>query len=212
MKKILLFIAVAAVMVACTNKEEEARTLAVTNLQSWVDSVTSATTEFSGDAWTGIESGYNTAVSAIDESKLNATQKTAFAAVGTAWDTFKGAYTTKVEENKAAAALEATKSLATGLFGDVAMADANDLSFFTAENALPMYQGFCEKAAAAKDTYSPEQWSSVTEMFGKLNNRYDEVSKDVKAGDKLKIAALKAKYAIMFVVEKVKEAVEEVKN
>ena len=78
--------------------------------------------------------------------------------------------------------------------GDVKMADANDYSFMTAENALATFEGFAAKATAHKDDYSSDDWNFVKAIYEKLGARKNVIEKDLAAADNLKIAKLKLKF------------------
>ena len=96
------------------------------------------------------------------------------------------------------------------MFGDVKMANADDYSFMTAENALATYNTFYENAKAKKDAYSVDQWNAVKAMYEKMDAQKNVVEKaGLKGADNMKIAVVKAKFATLFNIGKTEAKLEE---
>ncbi len=204
MKKLILSAIVAAGIFACNSSQPtEDFTLPVTNLNAWIDSVSNLG-DLTAEQWAELEAQYAAASSTIDTSKLDETTKNKFMEATGRWTSFKDAYAAKlVASDTSAQANAGSSALVKDIFGDVKMANADDYSFMTADNALVIYETFYNNAKTKKDQYSSDDWNLVKAMYEKMDAQKNIVEKQgLKTADNLKIAKLKIQFATLFNIGK----------
>ena len=69
-----------------------------------------------------------------------------------------------------------------------------DLSNVTSANIVEVYKHFVNNVEAQKDNLTKEQWTKVENMWERLDDRKDQVEKNVKAGEEMALAEQKLKY------------------
>jgi len=216
MKKLILLTIVAAGFIACnSNKTETVEVSPMTTLEAWLDSI-DGLGDVSAEQMTAIQAEYDAATAGMDASTMDDAQKSEWDAIASRWETFKANNaadeSTEGEGEEGTAtpvSEEHAKEIYTEFLGDVQMADANDYTFMTADNALATYEGFAAKAKMHKDDYSSDDWNFVKAMYEKIDARKNEVEKDLKSADNLKIAKIKLKLAPMFKLGKIGAKIDE---
>ncbi len=219
MKKLILLTIVASGFIACnSNKVETVEVSPMTSLEAWLDSI-DGLGDVTPEQMTAIADEYTAATAGFDVEALDEAQKAEWQAINDRWNAFKmnntpteeGEDGAKVDgESGAGTVSEAhAKEIFAEFLGDVKMADANDYSFMTAENALATFEGFAAKATAHKDDYSSDDWNFVKAIYEKLGARKNVIEKDLAAADNLKIAKLKLKLAPMFKIGKIAAKIDE---
>jgi outer membrane murein-binding lipoprotein Lpp len=214
MKKLILLAIAAVGVIACNNNTEVENTVSpIASLEAWLDSIDNLG-DVTAEQMTAIEEEYNTATAGLDMEGMSEEDKKSLDLAKGRWETFKlnnsmgedegedmGEEVVITEEHK--------KEIYTEFLGDVTMADASDYSFMTADNALAVYQNFSDKAKMHKDDYSSDDWNFVKAIYEKIDARKNEIEKDLKGTDNLKIAKIKTTLAPMFKIGKIKAKIEE---
>lgn len=211
MKKLILLTIVAAGFIACnSNKGEVEAPNPMFNLTSWLDSIDNLG-DVTVEQMSAIEAEYDAATAGIDISTLDEAAKNEWEAISSRWETFKtnNATTAETIESVEGGANGHAKEIYTEFLGDVKMADNNDYTFMTAENALTVYEGFSAKAKAHKEDYSSDDWNFVKAMYEKIDARKNEIEKDLKGADNMKIAKIKLALAPMFKLGKIGAKIDE---
>lgn len=215
MKKLVLLAIAAVGVIACNNNTEvQDQGSPISGLEAWLDSIDNLG-DVSADQMAAIEAEYNTATAGLDMEGMSEEDKKALDLAKGRWETFKLNNASMDEEGgeemgeEVVITEEHKKEIYTEFLGDVSMADANDYSFMTAENALSVYQNFADKAKMHKDDYNSDDWNFVKAIYEKIDARKNEVEGTLKGADNLKIAKIKAGLAPMFKIGKIKAKIEE---
>ncbi len=198
MTKTKLLIAAAIVSVgftACNNSPKEAEVLNV-----YVDSVEKLTPVYTTENWTMIDNGYQERVKKAEAeyAAMDAEGKAKADASKAKYEALKAKYELAIKEQDAKAAALAPnfrKALRDRLFGEGKIGDDMQFSFVTADNLLATYKNFVDVVADNKSTYSREDWDEINVLYEALDTRKNEVEKDLKSGDNMKIAGLKVRFA-----------------
>lgn len=198
MTKTKLLIAAAIVSVgftACSNEPKQAEVLNV-----YVDSVEKLTPVYTTENWTVIDNGYRERVKMAEAeyAALDAEGKARADASKARYETLKAKYELAIKEQDAKAAALAPnfrKALRDRLFGEGKIGDDMQFAFVTADNLLSTYKNFVNVVADNKSTYSREDWDEINVLYEALDTRKNEVEKDLKSGDNMKIAGLKVRFA-----------------
>ena len=69
-----------------------------------------------------------------------------------------------------------------------------DLANVTSANVVEVYKHFVNNVEAQKDNLTKEQWTKVENMWDRLDDRKDQIEKEVKAGEEMALAEQKLKY------------------
>ena len=220
MKKLILLTIAAAGFIACnSNKVETTEVSPMTSLEAWLDSI-DGLGDVTPEQMAAIADEYKAATEGMDEATMTEIEKAEWDAIASRWEAFKNNNTVTLEgegegvevdgDDATGSVTDAhAKEIVAEFLGDVKMADANDYSFMTADNALATYEGFSAKAAAHKDDYSSDDWNFVKAMYEKIDARKNEIEKDLPKADNLKIAKIKLKLAPMFKIGKIGAKIDE---
>ena len=96
---------------------------------------------------------------------------------------------------KLAASIAAYRQmLRDSLFGPGRVGPDLNLSFVTKDNVVDVYKKFVNTVAGNKKNYTKEDWDDIKLMYKALNERKNEVEKDLYAEDNLKITELKIRF------------------
>lgn len=140
--------------------------------------------------WSDMEAEYNAKKMKAEEkmNDWNAEMKSDYASVQQDWDSFKEDYLAERARRENATKLEAVVDnlLPQGI--------ETDLNNVTAENLLEVHTHFVNYVDTHKDEMTREQWDRVELMWEALGAKKNELEKDLKSADNLKIAELKIKY------------------
>jgi hypothetical protein len=200
-----LLIAAAIVTIgftACNNENKEAKQDAEM-LNTYVDSVEGLTPVYTVENWTAIDNGYQERALKAEKNlaALTAEEKAKAEASKAKYAALKTKYEFTIKENAATANLNAAtapnfrKVLRDRLFGEGKIGDDMQFKFVTADNILSTYQNFVDAVADNKNKYTREDWDEINVLYEALDTRKNEVEKDLKTSDNLKIAGLKIKFA-----------------
>jgi hypothetical protein len=208
MIKTKLLIAAAIVSVgftACNSENKEAKQDAEV-LNVYVDSVENATPVYTVENWTVIDNGYQERAAKAEKNlaSLSAEEKAKTEASKARYEALKAKYEFTIKENEATAKLNAAtagtspnfrKVLRDRLFGEGKIGDDMQFAFVNADNILGIYQNFVNAVADSKNNYTREDWDEINVLYEALDTRKNEIEKDLKSADNLKIAGLKIKFA-----------------
>lgn len=206
MTKTKLLIAAAIVSVgftACNNENKEAKQDAEI-LNMYVDSVENAAPIYTTENWTAINNGYQerAALAEKNMAALSAEEKAKAEASKARYEALKAKYELAIKEQEMKNAMTPAntapnfrKVLRDRLFGEGKIGDDMQFKFVTGDNILGVYQNFVDAVADSKNNYTREDWDEINVLYEALDTRKNEVEKDLKTADNLKIAGLKIKYA-----------------
>ncbi|MBK8787085.1 MAG: hypothetical protein IPN43_11500 [Chitinophagaceae bacterium] len=206
MTKTKLLIAAAIVSIgftACNNENKEAKQDAEV-LNMYVDSVENAAPVYTTENWTAIDNGYQerAAMAEKNMAALSAEEKAKAEASKARYEALKAKYELAIKEQEAKNAMQPgntapnfRKVLRDRLFGEGKIGDDMQFKFITADNILGVYQNFVDAVSDSKNNYTREDWDEINVLYEALDTRKNEVEKDLKTADNLKIAGLKIKYA-----------------
>ena len=206
MTKTKLLIAAAIVSVgftACNTENKEAKE-SVETLNVYVDSIENATPVYTTENWTAIDNGYQERAARAEKNlaALSAEEKAKADASKAKYEALKAKYELAIKEQEMKNAMTPAntapnfrKVLRDRLFGEGKIGDDMQFKFVTADNILGVYQNFVDAVANSKNNYTREDWDEINVLYEALDTRKNEVEKDLKTADNLKIAGLKIKYA-----------------
>ena len=206
MTKTKLLIAAAIVSVgftACNTENKEAKE-SVETLNVYVDSIENATPVYTTENWTAIDNGYQERAARAEKNlaALSAEEKAKADASKAKYEALKAKYELAIKEQEMKNAMTPSntapnfrKVLRDRLFGEGKIGDDMQFKFVTADNILGVYQNFVDAVADSKNNYTREDWDEINVLYEALDTRKNEVEKDLKTADNLKIAGLKIKYA-----------------
>jgi hypothetical protein len=222
MTKTKLFIAAAilsAGFTACNSENKEAKQNAEM-LNTYVDSIESATPIYTTANWTAIDNGYQERLAKAEKdlATLNAEEKAKADASKAKYEALKAKYELAIKEQETKTMMESSanaapnyrKILRDRLFGEGKIGDDMQFTFVNADNILSVYKNFVNTVDDNKDKYTREDWDEVKVLYEALDNRKNAVEKEgLKGADNLKIAGLKVKFAAIKSVNRPGAKVEE---
>jgi hypothetical protein len=206
MTKTKLLIAAAIVSIgftACNTENKEAKQDAEM-LNTYVDSVESATPVYTSENWTVIDNGYQERAARAEKNlaALSAEEKAKAEASKAKYEALKAKYELAIKEQEMKNAMTPAntapnfrKVLRDRLFGEGKIGDDMQFAFVTGDNILSVYQNFVDAVADNKKNYTREDWDEINVLYEALDTRKNAVEKDLKTSDNLKIAGLKIKFA-----------------
>lgn len=203
--KLLIAAAIVSIgFTACNTENKEAKQDAEM-LNAYVDSVEGLTPVYTVENWTAIDNGYQERALRAEKNLATLTEeeKAKAEASKAKYAALKTKYEFTIKENEATANLNAStptspnfrKVLRDRLFGEGRIGDDMQFKFVTGDNILGIYQNFVDAVADNKNNYTREDWDEINVLYEALDTRKNEVEKDLKTSDNLKIAALKIKFA-----------------
>lgn len=210
MKKLILLAVLAAGFIACNSNKGAEQSVELDNLNAWLDSVSNLE-NVTVEQWTSIEGEYAMATMSIDTATMDESGKVKYTESVSRWEMMKAANMEKMNAEAAAVSVVMTPEMITEFYGPgIIMANENDYSFMTAENALAIYENFYDRAVFHKDDYTSDQWNLVKAMYEKMDAQKNVVEKEgLKTSDNLKIAKTKAKFVVLFNTNKTEAKIEE---
>ena len=182
----------------CGSQADKAVDMEITRLNSYFDSVKSATPAYTAENWDKIKSEYNTTVDKMQTQgdKLSDEVKQKFETTKADYNKMKADYEEHIQAAKEKAAANNYKTaLRNALFGDEKIGSDMQFNFVTAKNALPVYDRFVTTVKDNQNKYSREDWDEIKVLYEALDTRKNEIEKDLASADNLKIAGLKVKFA-----------------
>ena len=197
---------------SCKNKENELAEKRITELESYVDSLKTVSSDDIEKNWEQItmdydqkSTGVNEALSSTDEKTKAASQVRVDASTAK-YDELKASMESKATARATAAQTtnNPSQSLRDRLFG--AGKIGNDMSFawVNKDNILDVYDKFFESYKENKSDFSREDYDEIKLMFEALDNRKNTVEKEgLSSSDNMKIASIKVKFNPMFKLNRV---------
>lgn len=205
--KLLITAAIVSIgFTACNTENKEAKQ-DVQMLTTYVDSVEGLTPVYTTENWTAIENGYQERALRAEKNLATLTEeeKAKADASKAKYAALKTKYEFTIKENEATANLNNATATATApnfrkvlrdrLFGEGKIGDDMQFKFVTGDNILGIYQNFVDAVDDNKSKYTREDWDEINVLYEALDTRKNEVEKDLKTADNLKIAGLKLKFA-----------------
>lgn len=191
--KLLMIPVLCASIVACNGDNDKAR-LAVNDLRSYVDSADVSSPEYTEDGWKTFNNEYESRASKIgDTSRLSEEDRTQLNTTRAKYTSYRTRYETELRTRTAAAS--AKQKMRNELFGEGRLGNDLSFSFVTADNLLATYTQFVDVVAKNKDAYSREDWDEIKMLYEALDNRKNEVEKDLASKDNIKIAQQKVRFS-----------------
>jgi len=203
--KLLIAAAIVSIgFTACKTENKEAKQ-DVEMLTTYVDSVEGLTPVYTTENWAAIDNGYQERALRAEKNlaTLTAEEKANAEASKARFAALKTKYEFTIKENEATANLNAATSttpnfrkvLRDRLFGEGKIGDDMQFKYVTGANILGVYQNFVDAVDNNKSNYTREDWDEINVLYEALDTRKNEVEKDLKTSDNLKIAGLKLKFA-----------------
>lgn len=191
MKQILSIIALTVgsfAIVACS--EEKKAEKSYEDFKAYVSERRDSAEAYYDKDWETLESEYNEKRVKAEEKigDWNDEMRAEYASLQSEWDSFREDY---VNEKERRDNITKTDALLVDLFPT---GINSDLSAVTAANLLEVHTHFVNYVEVHKDEMSREQWDRVELLWETLGTKKNEVEKDLKSADNLKIAELKIKY------------------
>lgn len=191
MKQILSIIALTVgsfAIVACS--EEKKAEKSYEDFKAYVSERRDSAEAYYDKDWETLESEYNEKRVKAEEKigDWNDEMRAEYASLQSEWDSFREDY---VNEKERRDNITKTDALLVDLFPT---GINSDLSAVTAANLLEVHTHFVNYVEVHKDEMSREQWDRVELLWETLGTKKNEIEKDLKSADNLKIAELKIKY------------------
>jgi len=215
-KKLTYFIAVILLLstgiTSCNSGKEKQIEDDLTKLGAYMDSVKTATSVYTEERWEKIKAEYNSTIEKIGgaDEKLSADASAKLESVKAEYNKLKDDFDSHFREAKEQQAANSYKvTLRKALFGDDNIGSDMKFDFVTAKNALPVYDRFVTTVKNNQNNYSREDWDEIKLLYEALDNRKNEIEKDLSTSDNLKIAKLKVQFAAIKSVKRPAAKVEE---
>ena len=216
MKKIFMTLGAFLLIIsfnACSPDNKEAVKADVNDLSNYVDSVSNLQPVYTETQWAAIDNGYKTKSDKVEKvaASLDETDKTKVDASKKKYSDLKDKYETNIKAANARA--KARQDFRDGLLGAGKMTADNQWGFVTPANVVSVYENFVNTVRDKGTNYSDEDWAETKSLWKGLNDRKDEIEKDISGGDKAKIVGIKIAYAgIKSVNRPISDIKEEVKK
>ena len=185
---------------SCNNSVDMASKYAA-SLTQYIDSVASLDTANTVANWKAIDEGYQERAIKAEENMamLEAAEKAKAEESKVKYAALRAANEARLKELEAQAKLAASiaayrQMLRDSLFGPGRVGPDLNLSFVTKDNVVDVYKKFVNTVARNKKNYTKEDWDDIKLMYKALNERKNEVEKDLYAEDNLKITELKIRF------------------
>ncbi len=200
---VLLGIA-ASSLIACENNSAKDERIA-SDIDNYVDSVSTNVSNFSKETWDDISASYAAKKAELkaDGRELSAEAKEELNEAEQKFEALRA----KFESNIKASSNK--QSMRDELFGTGKV--GNDMSFnwVTASNAKDVYTNFVKTVEANKERYSREDWDEIKLLYEALDNRKNEIEKDLSGPDNREIAKQKVKFVGIKAVNRLTAKVDE---
>ncbi|RYG40020.1 MAG: hypothetical protein EOO01_28300 [Chitinophagaceae bacterium] len=195
-------------LVSCDASADEKIDRDLTNLGNYMDSIKATSTDYTAEKWENIKTEYNETIREIDveKTKLSASASTKLENVKAEYNKLKDEFEAKIKARKAD---DYKVKVRRALFIDNEVGDDRKFDFVTGKNALAVYENFVNTVKKNRDTYTREDWDEIKSLYEALDNRKNEIEKDLPTADNLKIAKLKVQFAAIKSVERPAAKVEE---
>jgi hypothetical protein len=170
----------------------------VEDFSEYVDSVSQEAADYSAAKWADVKEEYNQQVSKLDSSidRMKNDERAEYADSKEQYAQLEAEYAKKrmMSENR--------RALEKSLMGEVMTDDNMQMSFVTADNILSYYKRFVETVEDHQNEYSREEWDQVKALYEALDNRKNEVEKDLSSRDNNAIAKLKIKFSAIKTIKR----------
>jgi hypothetical protein len=201
----LMILSVAATsMVACENNSAKDEQIAA-DIENYVDSVSTNVSNYSKETWDDISASYNAKKAELkaEGRELSAEVKEELNEAEQKFESLR----VKFESNIKAG--ESKQAMRDELFGTGKV--GNDMAFgwVTAANAKDVYVNFVSTVEKNKERYTREDWDEIKVLYEALDNRKNEIEKELPGPENREIAKQKVKFASIKSVNRVTAKVEE---
>lgn len=194
-----------ATVMSCASDAGKAAERDLTQLGNYLDSVKAAAPVYTEEGWDKIKTEYNNTISKVESAgeKLSDEANKKLEAAKVDYNKMKEDYTVHIREAKEKEEANSYKhKLRAQLFGDEKIGADMQFAFMTAKNALPVYDRFVGTVKDNQNKYSREDWDEIKVLYEALDNRKNEIEKDLATADNMKIAKLKVQFATINAVKR----------
>ncbi|RZK03033.1 MAG: hypothetical protein EOO43_23180 [Flavobacterium sp.] len=197
--KVNYFLGVAAflclALTSCDSDNDNQVQTELNRLDNYLDSVKTAAPVYSAAKWDEIQKEYNETIVKVQEGgkELSTAANAKLEEVKTEYNKLKEKYNTYIREEEAKN--DYKRNLRKSLFGEQLVGDDLQFEFVNANNALSVYERFVDNVKKNKEEYTREDWDEIKVLYEALDTRKNEIEKDLKSSDNLKIARKKVEFA-----------------
>ncbi len=186
--KAFLLILTAFAVISCTREQKSDQ--AYNDYREYVIEHQNNTEKYLDRQWAEIEQEYNEKQNKA-EAKMdswNDQMRAEYQTLKQNWESFHENHTAelKAREQQKADEILMSSLLPEGI--------NHELTNVTSSNVVEVYKHFVNNVEARKDNLTKEEWTRVENLWDRLDDRKDQVEKDVKAGDEIILAEQKMKY------------------
>lgn len=219
MKKALFTSTLFTVIILCACNDRNDYKTNVNNLAAYVDSVADLQPVYTESQWARIDEGYNERLGKVESTKeVDSNEKAKLEESRSQYQVLREKYKLNIQKQKEASEYEASVNKARqavrhDLFGERI---TDNWNFVTPANVVSIYENFVDKVRRNGDNYTDTDWSEVRSLWKSLNERKDEIDKDMSTKDNAKVAGLRVAFTAVKSVSKplskVKQEVREDQN
>jgi len=200
---------------ACSSSNNPAKADVVI-LSQYVDSVVKEEPVYTMDNWKAIDNGYQERALNAEKNMAEMTDddKATAEASKAKYAELKAKYEANLKETENTAKQNAANTdyrqvLRNNLFGDGMIGADIKFGFVTANNIKDVYEKFVGTVGDNKNNYTREDWDEIKVLYEALDNRKNEIEKDLDGKDNRRIAELKIKFASIKAFKRTGEKVKE---
>lgn len=201
-----------AIISSCSPQTEKEAERELTRLDNYLDSVKAATPEYTAEGWGKIKAEYNNTIEKVENSgeKLSEEANNKLEEAKAEYNAIKADYEIHIHEANGKTGITDNKqTLHRQLFGDEKIGADMQFNFVTAKNALSVYDKFVHSVKENQEYYSREDWDEIKLLYEALDNRKNEIEKDLASEDNMKIAKLKVQFASINTLKRPLSKIEE---
>ena len=215
-KKLLYFTAIALTicvgLASCNSGKDKQIESDLTQLGAYLNSVKATAQVYTQDHWEKIKTEYNNTIEKIGgaDEKLPAEATAKLESAKAEYNKLKDDYDSHFREAAKEQAANSYKvTLRKALFGDDNIGADMKFDFVTSKNALSVYDRFVTTVKNNQNNYTREDWDEIKLLYEALDNRKNEIEKDLSTSDNLKIAKHKVQFAAIKSIKRPAAKVEE---
>lgn len=206
LKQILFAALSVGAVVACNNTSSDE--MLVADMNRYVDSVSNSVSAYSKETWDDISAGYDRRMAELkaEHAELSAEAREELNQAEAKFNEFRNKFESSIKE---AEAKSSKTTLRNSLFGAGKVGNDMSFSFVTAANALGVYTNFVNTVEKNKDNYTREDWDEIKVLYEALDNRKNEIEKELAGADNRQIARQKVKFVGIKSVNRISAKVDE---
>lgn len=193
-------------VVACNNTSSDEKLAA--DMNRYVDSVGSAVSTYSKETWEDINAGYERRMADLkaEHAELSAAAKEELNEAERKFNEFRTRFESSIREEEARSS---KLTLRNSLFGEGKIGNDMSFAFLTAANAQEVYTNFVNTVEKNKDSYTREDWDEIKVLYEAMDNRKNEIEKNLAAADNRQIAKQKIRFVGIKAANRISAKVEE---